>query len=522
MSRPAMSLTRRQFGEIASAAAAALRPANAAELKGSRPNILLLMTDQQRWDSIAGRTACRTPNINRLVNEGLRFERPYVTAAVCCPSRASLLTGQYSYHNGVFNQINGPEAVRTGPFPGVMTYSRQLRNAGYRLGYIGKWHVSWNETPVDFGFHDIAAPGSYNRELLQRLKLRREEVEHRQGAASKRKLTQTVVYPGNFFQELWGIDEGAPESSGAWFVADRAVQMIERYAALNQPWFITTNMNEPHSPFMPRPEFLRHYHPDDILLPPSFHDTFERKPDMHSREASLYNALSEKDVRTGIAHYYAYCEQLDAEYGRVLDALARSGQANNTLVIFASDHGEMCGDHHMYLKGWMPYEGCYRIPMAARWPGKVKPGSSCSSIVMLHDLAHTFVELAGADPIRPADGRSLVPLLADPAAPVSRDERMTVWHGAEFLYTQRMLIRRRYKYVFNGFSRDELYDLEKDPHELHNVAGDAGYRAALEQMQNGLYDAMTHVEDPLVLQGRMGAARYLPHPALRGKPPRMR
>lgn len=498
-------ISRRRFAGLAAGLS------QAAPGAANRPNILLLLTDQQRWDSIAGRTQCRTPNINRLAREGMKFERPYTAAAVCCPSRASLLTGQYSYHSGVFNQINGASAVRRAPFAGVASYAQRIKEAGYRLGYLGKWHVSWEHTPLDFGFDEIGAPGSYNPATLKGVKLFRAAGDP-PPAKRKIELTGTLLYPGGMLHENWGIDHGPPESTGAWNIARHAVAMIEQFAGASRPWFITTNMNEPHNPFTPRPEFLRHYHPDDMPLPRGFNETFENKPDMHRREASLYASVTEKDARVGVAHYYAYCEQLDVEIGRILDALEKTGQAGNTLVVFATDHGELCGDHHMYLKGWMPYEGCYRIPMAARWPGRITPGSTCSKIVMLPDLAHTFVEVAGGRPIQTNDARSLVPLFSNPETPDWLDEALTVWHGAEFLYSQRMLIRQRYKFVFNGFAMDELYDLEKDPDEIHNVAGDPAYRSALEEMQERLYMAMERCGDSLAFE-KMGADRYLYRPS---------
>ncbi|RPI07817.1 MAG: DUF4976 domain-containing protein, partial [Acidobacteriales bacterium] len=174
----------------------------------------------------------------------------------------------------------------------------------------------------------------------------------------------------------------------------------------------------------------------------------------------------------------------------------------------------------MWIKGWIPYEECYRIPLIVRWPGRIQPGTKCDHLVQLQDLAHTYVEAAGAKPMPYPDGRSLVRLFENPQRSDWSDDILCAYYGGEFLYTQRIAINRRYKYVFNSFDFDELYDLEADPAELHNVAGVASYRAQADDMRARLYALMNRFEDPFgdvqarnstgEPPNRYGAARYLP------------
>jgi arylsulfatase A-like enzyme len=201
----------------------------------------------------------------------------------------------------------------------------------------------------------------------------------------------------------------------------------------------------------------------------------------------------------------------------VLDALDRGGQAANTLVIFTSDHGDMAGAHRQFIKGWQPYEETYRVPLVLRWPDVIAPGGVCERLVQLHDLAHTFADIAGAAPICPTDGRSLLPLLRDPQGADWEDVAFCCYYGGEFLYTQRMVITPRYKYVFNGFDCDELYDLARDPHEIHNVLDDPAYAAARDDLRTLLWQQMERYGDPYA-QNRYGAARYLPRPVPRTGP----
>ncbi|HMC62284.1 MAG TPA: sulfatase/phosphatase domain-containing protein, partial [Candidatus Solibacter sp.] len=150
----------------------------------------------------------------------------------------------------------------------------------------------------------------------------------------------------------------------------------------------------------------------------------------------------------------------------------------------------------MWLKGWMPYEESYRVPLIVRWPGHIAPGSRSARLVQTHDLAHTYVAAAGAKPLPYQDGRTLEPLFENGARSDWPDEILCAYYGGEFLYTQRMVVTDRYKYVFNGFDQDELYDLAADPGELHNEIENNQYRAPADDLRRRLYALMDRYGDP--------------------------
>lgn len=470
-----------------------------------RPNIFLFVTDQQQWRSVCGRSPARSPNVDRLAREGMRFERPYATVALCCPSRAALLSGQYPWHNGVLNQVHVPERTRGDLYPGVQTYSAHLRDAGYRLGYVGKWHASWERTPRDFGFHDLRLPSGCNPATLAPLGMAVARFPH------DVEVEGTVTWPGDAPSLFYGVDRTPEEQTRAHAETSAGIALIEEYARGSTPWFVTINVVEPHDPYTPLARYAARYDPADVALPASWRDDFAGKPAMNRREASLWAGLSEEQVRTAIARYWAYCEQVDAQLGRALEALDRTGQAEDTLVVFTSDHGDMLGAHRQFINGWQPYEETYRVPLVMRWPGVIPAGSVCAHLAHLHDLAHTFVDVGSAAPIVPADGRSLRPLWESPGRDDWDDVAFCAYYGGEFLYTQRMVITPRHKYVFNGFDLDELYDLDADPHELTNVVDDPAYRDVCDAMRALLYDRMERHGDPYA-QHRYGAPRYLPRP----------
>jgi choline-sulfatase len=482
----------------ASTAALAQTPAS-----GKRPNILHIMTDQQQWATIAGRSECHTPNLDRLAKSGMLFERSYTPSAVCCPARAMILSGAYHWHNGVYNQIHSAPSVHRDMFADVVLYPQRLRDAGYRLGYVGKWHASWVRGPLDFGFHEVADLAGY------RDAVRDNEKSHVHVERSKAKLKRTVVrtmkWPGSGPFPMWGYVEGPDEAAPEHYRTDCAIAVMNRLSGSTGPWHLEVHYIEPHDPYFPLKKYLDRYDPRAIAVPESFKDDFRGKPGLHRRESETWGKVTEEDVRRSRAHYFATTEQLDMQIGRLLDALDKTGQADNTMVVFTTDHGDMVGAHRMWIKGWIPYEECYRVPLIVRWPGHVQPGSRSPRLVQTHDLAHTYTAAVGAIKMPYPDGRALQPLFENPQRTDWADEILCAYYGGEFLYTQRMAITDRYKYVFNGFDFDELYDLRDDPGELHNRADDKQYRAQADDMRLRLYRLMDHFNDPYGTPASAGA-----------------
>jgi len=478
-----------------------------------KPNILFIVADHHTWHGIANRSPARTPHLNRLAEEGLLFNRSYTPISLCCPARAMLISGCYPWKNGVFTQIHVPTSLHRDMHPEVVTYSQRLREAGYHLGYCGKWHASHVRGPMDLGFHENRDLMGVDEEYRKRHGISEEELygNYKKAFAAKLSGKQFVSWPGT--QEdpflMWACDEREPEATHTHFIAERASGMVRDFSAKKSPWHVEVHFPEPHDAYCPLRKFLDHYDINDIELPESYYkETFKNKPGLHSREASLWSQLDEKAFKEGVRHFYAYCEQVDHYVGKILQTLQETGQADNTLVVFTSDHGDMMGAHRMFIKGWMPYEESHRTPMIARWPGVIQPGTQSNALVQLHDWAHTFVQVAGASPLPFSDGKDLTPILRDSKTP-GPEHILNVYYGAEFLYTQRILIGQRYKYVFNGFDWDEFYDLERDPSELHNAINDPEYAAAIEETREALWKTMEKLDDPYAMPNRYGARRYL-------------
>ena len=484
-----MSLNRRELilGATATASGAAQRTL--------RPNILHIMTDQQQWGTIAGRSECRTPNLNRLAESGMLFERSYTPSAVCCPARAMILSGAYHWHNGVYNQVHSPPSVHRDMNPDVVLYSNRLRDAGYQLGYVGKWHASFVRTPIDFGFHEVADLQGCDPRLIRKLDVNPDNVQ-RAREPLKRVATRMMQWPGSEPFVMWGHREGAEEATPEFYRAECAIRMMKRFARGERPWHLEVHFVEPHDPYMPLKKYLDHYDHGSIPVPKSFSDSFDGKPGLHRRESESWGQITPDDYRAGRAHYYAYSEQIDAQIGRILDALKDVGQEDNTIVVATTDHGDMVGAHRMWLKGWIPYEETYRVPLIIRWRGHIRPGSKTEHLVQTHDLAYTYAGAAQARAMPFQEGYDLRPLFENPQRRDWPDDRLCAYYGGEFLYTQRIAITNRFKYVFNGFDIDECYDLQEDPEEMRNLVAYQEARPHVDDMRARLYEMMNQFRDP--------------------------
>lgn len=440
----------------------------------SRPNILIFMTDQEQAQVSFPEHPCRMPNADRLAREGILFRHCYTVTAHCCPSRASFMTGLYPSRHGVYNNVNTHTAIHRGLNDGVVTFSELLKDAGYRMAFAGKWHVSNVESPCDRGWEELhvgaRGVGEPGHPGLDRFK-RPEE------SAGPRKRGE-VLRPGWDNIQVYGTRDQAYEETNDYRIVHSAIDRLPELVASGDPWCLFVGPNGPHDPFIVPEKYASMYDPAKVALPLSFRDRMEDKPRIYQRHRRQYwDQFSEDEVRESIAHYWGYCTMMDDLFGEMLDALDRSGAADDTLVLRMSDHGEYCGAHGLYCKGVPAFREGYHIPLIARWPkGIAQPGREVNALVNLMDFAPTFLELAGAATPEGVAGRSLTPFFRGETPDDWRRAHCTQFNGVELYYTQRAVWTHAHKYVYNGFDFDELYDLEKDPHEMMNVSDLEGYQ----------------------------------------------
>ena len=483
-----------------------------------RPNILIFMTDQERADVVAPDHPCLTPNADRLAAEGVRFTHTFTPYSHCCPSRATFMTGLYPSRHGVFNNVLTETAINFGLNPGVVTFSEELRDAGYDLTLCGKWHVSREESPGDRGWTARAATAVAGNWHSRRIEQWREEPRPEEAAERAR---GHVTRPG------WGdfvvyktLPDGGPkgyEELNDYKVVQAAVASLEEYAQQDEPWCLFVGPIGPHDPFFVPEKFVKLYDPAQIPLPESYADTLDDKPRIYQRHRrQLWDQLSEDEVRESIAHYWAFCTLEDALLGEVLDALDATGQADDTVVIFMSDHGDYCGDHGLYLKGVPAFREAYNVPCIVRWPnGLADPGRTVDEFITLADFAPTFLDLAGVDSETDHTGRSFVPFLTNQPPTDWPQEVHTQFNGVELYYTQRSVSTKEFKYVYNGFDFDELYDLRHDPHEMVNLADHPEYTGIKHDLVQRMWRFAADQQDMIFNPyGTVGLAPWGPADAL--------
>ena len=446
-----------------------------------RPNILWICTDQQRYDTIAalGYPHVSTPNLDQLVRDGVAFERTYCQSPICTPSRASFLTGMYP--SSIHVNRNGNPSFPD--FPPLI--SRRLADVGYTCGLIGKLHLTSAygriETRTDDGY-------SY----WQYSHAPRDDWEQGHSYAD------WVGSKGADLGELTKQEAGVPaELHQTTWCAEKTIEFLE--AKRDRPWFASINIYDPHPPFNP-PQAYRDQFDPRAVRPPLFRESdlaqqaklgavdFQsegRNPDdldikspilPQSPTPSYVEAETGggRDARTLIAAYYAMIKLIDDQLGRILAALDSSGQRDNTIIIFSSDHGETLGDHGLIQKGCRFYEGLVHVPLIWSWRGTFAAGLRSKALVELTDIVPTLLEASGLAVPNYITGESLLPILMGERSP---DEHRNIVR-CEFIdaldmpdaSVATMHFDGRYKLiVYHNQHLGELYDLEADPGEFDDL-----------------------------------------------------
>ncbi len=454
-----------------------------------RPNILFIQADQHRYDCTGdgagfygdaphpGRLAS-TPALDRLAEEGVRFTNAFTSTPTCCPARQSLLCGKWpEVHGGLWNYGTGiPERLFDQP-----TWTQALAAGGYSLSYVGRWEVHPTRGPEEFGFDawwDASDYAAWRRE---------------QGLPD---------YERDSMPWFGGRDPAPVEQSKTHWYAEQAIALLRRYHAEGRPWHIRLDFDEPHLPCYPAGRYATMVAPESIPPWGSFEEHFVGKPYIQRQQLVTWGLenLTWREWSLFLARYLGIVGQIDDAVGHLLAALDELGLAGSTLVIYTADHGDNCGGHRMIDKHYVMYDDVVHVPLILRWPGTIPPGTVRDEFVVhTLDLASTICEAAAIGVPVDYQGRSLLPLLRGEAVQDWRQDVVSTYHGAQFgLYEQRMLRNRKAKYVWNATDVDELYDLERDPWELHNVAGRPEYADVLRAMRRELLAQLIEHGDGLV------------------------
>jgi arylsulfatase A-like enzyme len=438
------------------------------------PNIFVFMSDQEQAQVVKKGHPCITPVAEKLAEEGLLFDRCYTPTAHSCPARACYFTGLYPSHHGIYNNINTHTAIAGAINPGCRMFSENMREAGWNLGHTGKWHCSNTENPADRGWEEVYSTAKANKSSPasfweQQRKKAKPDDDGPRGRGE-------ILMPGYGRKPLYGVANREMEDYGDHTVVTKALEAMERYVKEDKPFFIHCGPVSPHDAYVIPQRYADMYDATQVELPPSFHDNLLDKPRIYQRHRKqLWSQLTVEEVKESIAHYWGFCTMVDDYRKMVYDKIDELGIRDNTILIFTSDHGDYVAAHGLYCKGVPAFDEAVRVPLVVRWPkGIENPGRTIDEFVTMCDFAPTFLDVAGLEQ-NPTSGASMRPFFKTNDVEGWTREFHTQFNGVEFYYSQRSVMTKEAKYVFNGFDFDELYDLKSDPHEIHNLADDPLY-----------------------------------------------
>jgi arylsulfatase len=473
-----------------------------ATVAAGRPNVLLIVTDQQRWDTLGcyGNEIVETANLDWLAAEGTVFTSAYSPVPACMPARASLMTGRDPWHTGIVGTGGGnPQCANlTNTLPGV------LAGAGYHTQGVGKMHFTPQRSLQ--GFHHtvldeearVRDPGfvSDYAEWFER---------NKQGDYGR--------YDHGIDQNSWlARPSHLPEYLHATnWTATESIRFLQRRDP-TRPFFLKTSFARPHSPYDPPADYFdRYLHTD--LPQPAIGDWVDGENGGRSRDPNAWRGqLGERDLKRARAGYYGSITHIDHQVGRIMRYLRDNKLDGNTVVVVTSDHGDMLGDHHL-LRKVRPYEGATHIPMIVRLPARLRGAGAdqVSAPVALHDVMPTILDAIGIDIPETVTGSSMVPLIQGSQGAPWRE----FVHGEYTRHPQapamHFLAGAEWKYIWLADADvEQLFHLATDPYETHDLAHEPAHANTLRAWRQRLVSTLEPRQSSLTRDGDLRAQKDFP------------
>ncbi len=429
---------------------------------GKKRNVIFILSDDHRFDfmSFMGNPPfLKTPNMDRMAHQGAHLQNAFVTTSLCSPSRATILTGMYAHkHKVVDNQSPVQEEL--------IYFPQYLQQAGYETAFMGKWHMG----------------------------------EKKGNDMPRKGFDKWVSFKGQgeYFDPQLNVDGKRIRVKGyiTDILTEYALDWLKRDR--NKPFFLYLSHKAVHAMFKPSPKYRGKYENEPVPHPPSMADTpenYEGKPlwvrlQRHSWHGVDYMYYNQIDFDTYVRRYCETLLSLDDSIGRILDFLEESGLADDTVVLYMGDNGLMMGEHGLIDKRQM-YEESIRVPLLAYAPGLIEPGTKVSQMVLNIDIAPTILDLAGLEAPDYMDGTSFLPLLKGQQSPWRDRFYYEYYWERAFPMTPTVFgvrtNRFKYMYYWGVWDTEELYDIQNDPHEMHNLIDDPNYKDVVAQLNNDLF-----------------------------------
>ncbi|MBD3213222.1 MAG: sulfatase-like hydrolase/transferase [Candidatus Lokiarchaeota archaeon] len=493
-----------------------------------KPNIIYILQDHHAYyghGKMFGGPEVQRPNLKRFAAQGVEFTRAYTACPLCGPARRTMLTGLYPHSHGeIKNETNHKYDKEL--------YFEKLKQEGYELYYFGKWHAG-KGVPMDFGCKGFSTPGYGNPYITPEYKeyLKEHDLPH-----FEVKIEHSLLDPNHNYTKVLDVYEGETHSpsfisssehaSGimttpketheTFFISTLACDQLEKIAnsGNTRPFHMRVDFWGPHQPYYAAQEYFDLYDPESIPEYPSFREDLKDKPEIYKKDVNyptaedgelLYpNPLPWSVWQEIIVANYAQQTLMDEAIGKILDKLEELGLEENTMIIWTSDHGDALACHggHFDKDVYMPEE-MIRIPFFIRFPGKIPEGIKTEKLVSNIDVAPTILDVAGTKFSEPVHGRSVLSIFNE-GKNNWREDLMCETNGHITKHLGRALIYNESKYIYNENALDELYNLEEDPYELHNLFHNEEYKEILSEMKNRLENWRNKTNDDITLDNIKG------------------
>ncbi len=481
-----------------------------------KQNVIVFMTDQQNGRTVFPQHSAKTPNIDQFLKQSTQFTQCHTASPHCCPSRASFFSGLYPSEHNVWNNVEVDNALSKGLYDDVTLFPEQLQQNGYHTAFSGKWHVSSFEGPADRGFDTVLCDVTTNKGR-QKLSNLPSVADWDNTYADKSKIDLKEDMTADEFGRIlrYGYSKyyqfGTEENPfGDTQTTQKACEYISAYdfAQTEKPLFLYVGTIGPHDPYCVPQAFLDLYNIDDITLPENFSDDMADKPALYRRTKMQFK-LTEAEQKESLRHYLAFVSYEDYLFGQLLNAIEEKGIQDNTTVIYLSDHGDYMGAHGLWAKGLPCFQEAYHVPAIIRGKG-FAAGAQIDAFTSLVDFAPTILDVTGTAH-QGLSGHSLLRLAQGQEIDDLRDAYYTQTNGNEIYGIQRAVTTKKWKFVYNTFDFDELYDLENDPHETTNLLPSEQYNDIVYDMSKRMWRfAKEHKDNCICAYIMVSLAQYGP------------